>query len=110
MPAITWHDGAVYIAMNNRDQLDIMWPGKFTAKENAERPAEPLYRAVAGIELRLALLLLRLRPEEIPPNPEYGGDGKTVGRCTRIHSAGGRFSRALGAGRHRVLFRQAVSG
>src|ERR1700734_3082023 len=48
MPAITWHDGALYIAMNNRDQLDIMWPGKFTAKENAERPAEPLYRAEQG--------------------------------------------------------------
>lgn len=38
-PAIAWHDGAVYIAMNNRDQLDVLWPGQFTAKENAERPA-----------------------------------------------------------------------
>ena len=47
-PAITWHDGAVYIAMNNRDQLDVFWPDKFTAKDNAERPAEPLYRAVQG--------------------------------------------------------------
>jgi hypothetical protein len=29
-PAITWHDGAVYIVMNNRDQLDAMWPDRFT--------------------------------------------------------------------------------
>ena len=38
----------VYIVMNNRDQLDIFWPDTFTAKENAERPAEPMYRAVQG--------------------------------------------------------------
>ena len=48
MPAITWHDGALFIAMNNRDQLDVFWPSLFTPKDNAERPAEPLYRAVQG--------------------------------------------------------------
>src|SRR5271168_2536107 len=48
MPAIAWHDGALYIVMNNRDQLDVFWPDLFTAKENAERPAEPMYRAVQG--------------------------------------------------------------
>ena len=58
MPAIAWHDGALYIVMNNRDQLDVMWPGEFTAKENAERPAEPMYRAESGIQFRLAILLL----------------------------------------------------
>ena len=41
MPAIAWHGGALYVVMNNRDQLDTLWPGMFTAKENAERPAEP---------------------------------------------------------------------
>jgi len=44
MPAIAWHDGALYVVMNNRDQLDVLWPGKFTAEENANRPAEPMYR------------------------------------------------------------------
>src|SRR5207249_2541375 len=34
MPAIAWNGDALYIAMNSRDQLDIMWPGKFTAQEN----------------------------------------------------------------------------
>jgi hypothetical protein len=28
-PAITWHDGAAYIVMNNRDQLDVFWPSHF---------------------------------------------------------------------------------
>jgi glucose/arabinose dehydrogenase len=31
MPAITWHDGALYIVMHNRDQLDTFWPKSFTA-------------------------------------------------------------------------------
>ena len=48
LPAITWHDGALYIVMNNRDQLDTLWPENFTAEDNAERPAEPMYRAVQG--------------------------------------------------------------
>ena len=48
MPALAWHDDALFIVMNNRDQLDLFWPEKFTAKDNAERPAEPMYRAVQG--------------------------------------------------------------
>jgi glucose/arabinose dehydrogenase len=82
MPAVTWHDGAVYVAMNNRDQLDIMWPGMFTAKENAERPAEPLYRAVAGANFGWPYCFYDYGMKKFILNPEYGGDGKTVGRCT----------------------------
>jgi len=84
MPAITWHDGAVYIAMNNRDQLDIMWPGKFTAQENAERPAEPLDRAVAGSNFGWPYCFYDFGQKKFFLNPEYGGDGKTVGRCTEF--------------------------
>ncbi len=81
MPAIAWHDGAVYIAMNNRDQLDVMWPGKFTAQENAERPAEPLYRAVAGSNFGWPYCFWDYGQKKFFMNPEYGGDGKTTGRC-----------------------------
>ena len=42
MPGIAYHDNAVYIAMNNRDQLDAFWPDNFKAEDNANRPAEPL--------------------------------------------------------------------
>jgi len=84
MPAITWHDGAVYVAMNNRDQLDVMWPGMFTAKENAERPSEPLYRAVAGSNFGWPYCFYDYGLKKFVLNPEYGGDGKTVGRCTEF--------------------------
>ena len=45
MPGIAFHDRAAWIAMNNRDQLDAFWPDTFKQEDNANRPAEPLYRA-----------------------------------------------------------------
>jgi glucose/arabinose dehydrogenase len=81
-PAITWHDGAVYIVMNNRDQLDTLWPGKFTAEENAMRPAEPMYRAVKGDNFGWPYCFYDYGQKKLLLNPEYGGDGKTVGRCS----------------------------
>jgi glucose/arabinose dehydrogenase len=81
-PAIRWHDGAVYIAMNNRDQLDILYPGKFTAEENATRPAEPLYRGDKGANFGWPFCFFDYGQQKLLLNPEYGGDGKTQGRCS----------------------------
>jgi glucose/arabinose dehydrogenase len=81
MPAITWHDGALYIAMNNRDQLDVLWPGLFTAQENAERPSEPLYRAEQGSNFGWPFCFFDYGQKKFFTNPEYGGDGKTSDRC-----------------------------
>ncbi|HEX3878988.1 MAG TPA: hypothetical protein VHW24_18510 [Bryobacteraceae bacterium] len=83
MPAITWHDGALYIVMNNRDQLDTLWKGKFTGEENATRPAEPMYRvASAGANFGWPYCFFDYTQQKLLLNPEYGGDGKTQGRCT----------------------------
>ena len=84
MLAIAWHGDALYIAMNNRDQLDVMWPGAFTAQENAERPAETLYRAVAGSNFGWPYCFFDYGQKKFLLNPEYGGDGKTVGRCSEF--------------------------
>jgi glucose/arabinose dehydrogenase len=84
MPAITWHDGALYIVMNNRDALDTFWPNLFTAKENAERPAEPMYRAVAGSNFGWPYCFFDYGQQKFLLNPEYGGDGKATGRCTEF--------------------------
>jgi glucose/arabinose dehydrogenase len=81
MPAITWHDGALWIAMNNRDQLDVLWPGKFTAQENADRPSEPLYRAVQGSNFGWPFCFYDYGQKKFLTNPEYGGDGKSSDRC-----------------------------
>jgi glucose/arabinose dehydrogenase len=84
MPAIAWHDNALFIAMNNRDQLDVFWPDHFTVKDNAERPAEPLYRAVQGSNFGWPYCFYDYGLKKFLLNPEYGGDGKEVGRCTEF--------------------------
>ncbi|HLN02718.1 MAG TPA: hypothetical protein VK335_25740 [Bryobacteraceae bacterium] len=86
MPAIAWHDGALYIVMNNRDQLDTLWPGMFTAKENAERPAEPMYRvAEAGANFGWPYCVYDYLEKRLFLAPEYGGDGKKAGRCSEFN-------------------------
>jgi glucose/arabinose dehydrogenase len=84
MTAITWHDGALYIVMHNRDQLDVFWPALFNAKENAERPAEAMFRAVQGSDFGWPYCYYDYGMKTFLLNPEYGGDGKAVGRCTQF--------------------------
>ena len=84
MPAIAWHDGALYIVMNSRDQLDTLWPGKFTAEENATRPAEPMYRVdKQGDNFGWPYCFYDYTVNKLLLQPEYGGDGKEVGRCSQ---------------------------
>ncbi len=85
MPAIAWHDGALYIVMNNRDSLDQLWPEKFTAKDNETRPAEPMYRVDrAGDNFGWPYCFYDYTLKKLLLNPEYGGDGKEVGRCSQF--------------------------
>jgi glucose/arabinose dehydrogenase len=81
-PAITWHDGAVYIVMNSRDSLDTLWPGKFTAEENATRPAEPMFRGEKGMNFGWPYCFWDYKEQRQILNPEYGGDGKSAGKCS----------------------------
>lgn len=73
--------GAVYGVQHGRDQLHDFWPQLYTDEQSAETPAEELFRIEQGgdygwpycfydPELRLKVLA-----------PEYGGDGRTAGRC-----------------------------
>ncbi len=80
-PALTWHDHALYIVMNNRDQLDTLWPKSFTAEENATIPAETMDRAVMGSNYGWPYCFFNYKDQKLVLNPEYGGDGKKVGRC-----------------------------
>jgi glucose/arabinose dehydrogenase len=85
MPAITWHDGALWVVMNNRDQLDTLWPGQFTGEDNATRPAEPMYRiAKAGEDFGWPYCFFDYIQQKLVLSPEYGGDGKAQGRCTKF--------------------------
>ena len=82
-PALTWHDHALYIVMNNRDQLDTLWPKLFTVEQNATLPAEPMYRAVMGSNFGWPYCFYNYNTQKLVLNPEYGGDGAKVGRCSQ---------------------------
>jgi len=84
MPGIAWHDGALYTVMNNRDQLDTLWSEAFTPEDNQTRPAEPMYRIQHGDNFGWPFCFYDYTVNKLLLNPEYGGDGKTVGRCSEF--------------------------
>ena len=62
-----------------------LWPGKFTAEENATRPAEPMYRVdKQGDNFGWPYCFYDYTVHKLLLNPEYGGDGKMVGRCAEF--------------------------
>lgn len=79
--AVTYHDGASWVVMNNRDQLDTLFPQHFTAADNNERPAEVMYRITTGADFGWPYCFYDYQQKKLLLNPEYGGDGKMVGRC-----------------------------
>jgi glucose/arabinose dehydrogenase len=84
--ALAWGNDALYVAMNNRDQLDVFWPDLFKAEDNATRPAEPLYRVTEKADFGWPYCFFDYRQNKLVLNPEYGGDGKEVGRCATSRS------------------------
>lgn len=85
MPAITWYDSHLFVVMNNRDQLDTLWPEHFKAEDNAERPAEPMYRIDKQDEnFGWPYCFFDYQQQKLVLNPEYGGDGTKVGRCSEM--------------------------
>src|SRR3954468_5648453 len=84
MPALAWHDGALYTVMNNRDQIDTLWSEGFTAEDNQTRPAEVMYKVEQGANFGWPFCFYDFVQNKLRLNPEYGGDGKTVGRCSEF--------------------------
>jgi glucose/arabinose dehydrogenase len=81
--ALAWLNGTLYAAMNNRDSLNTLYPGKFTAEDNAIRPLEPLLEIKEGDDFGWPYCWLDGQANTIILSPEYGGDGKVVGRCAQ---------------------------
>jgi len=81
--AIQWHAGKLYLAMNSRDSLDTLYPDLFTPEENQERPLEPLLEIKEGAVFGWPYCFLDGKTNQMILAPEYGGDGKAVGRCAQ---------------------------
>jgi len=81
--ALAWHEGHLYMAMNSRDSLDTLYPDLFTPEENQNRPLEPLLQIKEGSVFGWPYCFYDGKTNEMILAPEYGGDGKTVGRCAQ---------------------------
>jgi len=71
--------GALYGAVHGRDQLGDDWG--FTVQRNAENPAEEFVRIGRGDDFGWPYCYYDVDARANVLAPEYGGDGKQIGRC-----------------------------
>ena len=71
--------GAVWAAIHGRDQLGQNWG--FSDEANANNPAEELVQLSEGDDIGWPYCYYSNDAKRKVLAPEYGGDGKTVGRC-----------------------------
>ena len=72
--------GAVWAAVNGRDQLGENWG--FSDVANANNPAEELVQVSEGDDIGWPYCYYSNDARRKVLAPEYGGDGRTVGRCS----------------------------
>jgi glucose/arabinose dehydrogenase len=74
-------DGTLYSTQHGRDQLAENWPKLFNWKQGANLPAEELLRIQQGGDYGWPYCYYDPELKHLVLAPEFGGDGKQVGRC-----------------------------
>jgi glucose/arabinose dehydrogenase len=82
---ITWNASAqaLYAMQHGRDQLHDHWPEHFTAKQSAELPAEEFFKVEENDDFGWPYCYFDWQKNQKRLNPEYGGDGDSIGRCAK---------------------------
>lgn len=80
---ITWNtaDNNLYAMQHGRDQLHQHWPEHFSERQSAELPAEEFFRVKEGDDFGWPYCFYDWQKEKKLLNPEYGGNGDSIGRC-----------------------------
>lgn len=73
--------GALYGVQHGRDDLHRLWPDLYTEAQNTELPAEELFRIERGGDYGWPYCYYDPAQRKKVLSPEYGGDGRQVGRC-----------------------------
>ena len=84
--AIAWDPvtRAVYAAQHGRDAVNTLWPDRYNEDANAELPSEELFRLTDGADFGWPFCYHdRFQGTKVLA-PEYGGDGREVGRCADV--------------------------
>ncbi len=81
--ALAWDplDGHLYAVPHGRDQLGQHWPNLFTLAQSAEKPSEEFVEIERGDDFGWPYCYHDPELGHLALAPEYGGDGRTVGRC-----------------------------
>ncbi len=79
--AVDPRDGSMYATQHGRDQLLQNWGKLYNAEQSAELPAEELVRVSQGSDFGWPYCYYDQNQRKLVLAPEYGGDGKQVGRC-----------------------------
>jgi len=80
--AVEPSSGALFGAQHGRDLLHGNWPSLFSEAQSAERPAEELVHVERGADYGWPYCYYDPELARLVLAPEYGGDGRSVGRCT----------------------------
>lgn len=73
--------GRIFATQHGRDQLYQNWPNLYSSEQGSELPAEELVEVVKGGDYGWPYCYYDQFQKKLVLAPEYGGDGKTVGRC-----------------------------
>lgn len=78
---MAWNGPAneLWTMMHGRDQLGMNWG--FSDEYNAENPGEELLQVLDGDDFGWPYCYYSTETKQLVLAPEYGGDGKQVGRC-----------------------------
>jgi glucose/arabinose dehydrogenase len=71
----------LYGVQHGRDQLNSLFPGMYNDQQNAELPAEEFFQLKKGSDFGWPYCYYDQLQKKKVQGPEYGGDGKTIGRC-----------------------------
>jgi len=78
--------GALYAAQHGRDMLAGYWGTLYTEAQSAELPAEEIFKIEQGGDYGWPYCYYDQQQQQKILGPEYGGDGKTVGRCATVRT------------------------
>lgn len=79
--AVEPRSNTLYAMQHGRDQLSNNWPALFGDDKSAEAPAEEMLHVTQGADFGWPYCYYDPDLKKRVLAPEYGGDGKAVGRC-----------------------------
>lgn len=85
---LTWNNftNGLFLMQHGRDQLSEFWPKLYSNDQNAELPAEEFFQVNEGDFCGWPYCYFDPMQQKKVLCPEYGGDGKKIGRCESAKS------------------------